>query len=453
MSRGPHLRSDPLRTYRDATALLESLVRTPPRTRDERERLGLSPIESLLDRIDNPHRRLAAIHITGSKGKGSTALYTEALLSAAGVRTGTFTSPHLEDWNERIRVAGAPIDRSEFVEALERVRSAIAELHRADADTAPAFFDALVAAAFSVFADARVDIAVVEAGIGARLDPTRACRAVATCVTGVELEHTDRLGSTIADIAREKAAVVRPGVPLVAGCMPEAALVVLEREAAQAGTPLLRLGRDFTIRREVTRADSLAGIDTAEIALAQRAIPVSLRQPGRHMLENSALALALANEVGALSRIGDTAAGTALRAAVLPGRVEVLQEAPLVIADGAHTRASIEALLAILDARSAARLVAVVSVTRGKDAARVLSPLVRRADTVIATTAEASRSLPAAELARALDALRPRAAIVQADAPSDAMRTAIRTADRDGTICATGSMYMAGAARRILRTA
>ena len=453
MSRGPHLRSDPLRTYRDATALLESLVRRPPRTRDERERLGLSPIESLLDRIGNPHRRLAAIHITGSKGKGSTALYTEALLSAAGVRTGTFTSPHLEDWNERIRVAGAPIDRSEFVEALERVRSAIAELHRADADTAPAFFDALVAAAFSVFADARVDIAVVEAGIGARLDPTRACRAVATCVTGVELEHTDRLGSTIADIAREKAAVVRPGVPLVAGCMPEAALAVLEREAAQAGAPLLRLGRDFTIRREVTRADSLAGSDTAEIALAQRAIPVSLRQPGRHMLENSALALALANEVGALSRIGDTAAGTALRAAVLPGRAEVLQEAPLVIADGAHTRASIEALLAILDARSAARLVAVVSVTRGKDAARVLSPLVRRADTVIATTAEASRSLPAAELARALDALRPRAAIVQADAPSDAMRTAIRTADRDGTICATGSMYMAGAARRILRTA
>ena len=453
MSRRPHLRSGPLRTYRDATDLLESLVRTPPRTRDERERLGLSPIESLLDRIGNPHRRLAAIHITGSKGKGSTALYTEALLSAAGVRTGTFTSPHLEDWNERIRVAGSPIGRSRFVEALERIRPAVAELHRADADSAPAFFDALVAAAFSVFADARVDIAVVEAGIGARLDPTRACRAVATCVTGVELEHTERLGSTIADIAREKAAVVRPGVPLVAGCMPVAALAVLEREAAQAGAPLLRLGRDFAIRREITRADSLAGIDTAEIALAQRAIPVSLRQPGRHMLENSALALALANEVGALSRIGDTAAGTALRAAVLPGRAEVLQEAPLVIADGAHTRASIEALLAILDARSAARLVAVVSVTRGKDAARVLSPLVRRADTVIATTAEASRSLPAAELARALDALRPRAVIVQAAAPSDAMRTAIRTADRDGTICATGSMYMAGAARRILRTA
>ena len=249
MSRSPHLRSDPLRTYRDATGFLESLVRTPPRTRDERERLGLSPIESLLDRIGNPHRRLAAIHIAGSKGKGSTALYIEALLSAAGLRTGTFTSPHLEDWNERIRVAGSPIDRPRLVEALERVRPAIAELHRADADSAPAFFDALVAAAFSVFADARVDFAVVEAGIGARLDPTRVCRAVATCVTGVELEHTERLGSTIADIAREKAAVVRPGIPLVTGSMPEAARVVLEHEAARAGAPQRRLGREITIRR------------------------------------------------------------------------------------------------------------------------------------------------------------------------------------------------------------
>ena len=416
MSRSPHLRSEPLRTYRDATGLLESLVRTPPRTRDERERLGLSPIESLLDRIGNPHRGLAAIHITGSKGKGSTALYVEALLSAAGLRAGTFTSPHLEDWNERIRVAGSPIDRSRFVEALERVRPAIAELHRADADSAPAFFDALVAAAFSVFAGARVDIAVIEAGIGARLDPTRVCRAVATCVTGVELEHTDRLGSTIADIAREKSAIVRPGIPLVTGSMPEAARVVLEHEAARAGAPQRRLGREITIRR----GDTLPSTDAApndsgrqskrgrtaapagpmrdtgvvEIVLPDRAIAVALRQPGRHMVENAALALALANEVGALRRLDDDAAGAALEATILPGRTEVLREAPLVIADGAHTRASIEALVEVLASPPPAKFVAVVSVTRGKDAAHMLRPLVRRAEAVIATAAEPSRSLP-----------------------------------------------------------
>ena len=450
MSPDRRFRDGRLRTYRDAVDFLESLVRTPPRTRGERERLGLSPIRSLLDRIGNPHRGLAAIHITGSKGKGSTALYTEALLTTAGLRTGTFTSPHLEHWNERIRVAGAPIERTAFVEALERVRPAITELQHADADAAPAFFDALVAAAFSVFASDPVDIAVVEAGIGARLDPTRVCRAVATCVTGVELEHVDRLGPTIADIAREKAAIARPGVSLVAGSMPGEARAVLEREAARIGAPLLGLSRGITIRHDVTITDS--GTRPAEISLANRTIPVTLRQPGRYMLENAALALALANEAGALSRLDDAAVEAALEATVLPGRAEVLREAPLVIADGAHTAESIEALLGIVDAQVPTRLVVVVSITRGKDAARVLSPLVRRAHTVIATTAEISRSLPAAELASVFDASDLRSAIVDIDTPADAIRMAVRVAGRDGTVCVTGSMYMAGAARRILLT-
>ena len=162
------------------------------------------------------------------------------------------------------------------------------------------------------------------------------------------------------------------------------------------------------------------------------------------MLENAALALALANEAGALNRLDDAAAGAALEATVLPGRAEVLREAPLVIADGAHTRASVEALVEILDARAPTRLVAVVSVTRGKDAAHVLSPLTRRAHTIIATTAEASRSLPAAELACDLQASGSCAAIASIDAISDAIRTAVRVAGRAGTVCVTGSIYMAG---------
>ena len=472
MNRHPSWRSDGLRSFRDAAAFLESLVRRPPRSREERERLGLSPIKSLLERVGAPHHRLAAIHVTGSKGKGSTALYTEALLSAAGFRTGTFTSPHLEDWNERIRVDGSPIDRSEFAAALARIRPAIADLHDTDADAAPAFFDALVAAAFCVFADARVDFAVIEAGIGARLDPTRVCRAVVTCVTGVELEHTERLGPTVAAVAREKAAIVRPGIPLVTGWMPDAARSVVEREAARAGAPIRWLGRDITIRhgtgsapggsapsgpdhrerrgRTVRTVGVLPETGVAEVALAGRTIPVALRQPGAHMVGNAALALALADEVGALDRLDDAAAGAALEAVILPGRAEVLREAPLVIADGAHTRASIEALVGVLGPLRAPRVVAVVSVTRGKDAAHMLDPLVRRADVVIATTAEPSRSLPARALACALRDSRPLIPIECIPAPGDAMREAVRLAGCEGTVCATGSMYLAGAARRTL---
>ena len=470
MTPAPHVPGDRLRTYGDATAFLHSLVRTPPRTRDERERLGLFPVESLLERIGNPHHGLAAIHITGSKGKGSTALYTETLLGAAGLRTGTFTSPHLEDWNERIRVAGSPIERPAFVEALERVRPAVVDLHRADADSAPAFFDALVAAAFAVFAEASVDVAVIEAGIGARLDPTRTCLAVATCVTGVELEHTEQLGPTVASIAREKAAIVRPGIPLVTGSMPDSARAIMELEAVRAGAPVRRLGRDITILdgatsrpagaaptgpggREARGGAVMPGTSIREavpatIVLSDRTIPVALRQPGRHMLQNAALALALANVVGALRRLDDAAAGAALATAILPGRVEVLRESPLVVADGAHTCASIEALARMLDPRHTTRLVAVVSVTRGKDAAHILQPLVRHAHVVVATAAEPSRSLPADTLAFELEDSWPHVPIEVIPEPSDAIRAAIRLAGGDGTVCVTGSMYLAGAARR-----
>ena len=489
MSPDRHLRGGRLRSYRDAADFLRSLVRSRPRTRRERETLGLSPIESLLACIGDPHREVPAIHITGSHGKGSTALCTEALLTAAGLRAGTFTSPHLEVWNERIRIAGAPIDDVALVGALERIRPAVAALHRADADAAPAFFDALAAAAFSIFADSSVDIAVVEAGIGARLDPTRVCRAVATCVTGVDLEHTDRLGPTIPDIAREKAAIARRGVPLVVGSVPDAAREVLEREAERAGAPLRCLGRDFVIRRgaglsfkrrhrepptarQVERPrrstplgerpeavgrqpleDSLAGAIPAEVTLQGRAIPFTLRRPGRHMIENAALALALSDAAGALNRLDDSAAGAALESAVLPGRVEVLRERPLVIADGAHTPAAIEALLSILGTLDTPRLVVVVSATRGKDVVRTLSPLVRHADAVIATTAEPSRSVPSAQLAGVLETIHRPASIIDVDLPRDAILAAMRIAGRDGAVCVTGSMYVAGAARRMLRSA
>ena len=309
---------------------------------------------------------------------------------------------------------------------------------------------------------------MIEAGIGARLDPTRACRAIATCITGVELEHTERLGPTVADIAREKAAIVRPGIPLVTGSMPEPARAVLEAEAVRAGAPLLRLGCDITIRlgddlpstgpasglpkhaHTGRPTGSLRETGPAEIVVSDRTVPVALRQPGRHMVENAALALALADEIGALRRLDDAAAGDALEAADLPGRAEVLRESPLVIADGAHTRTSIEALVGTLEPRHTARLVAVVSVTRGRDAAHLLRPLVRHASIVVATAAEPSRSLSADALARVLTDSKPHIPIEVIPAPADAIRAAVRLAEEDGTVCVTGSMYLAGAARRTL---
>ena len=189
------------------------------------------------------------------------------------------------------------------------------------------------------------------------------------------------------------------------------------------------------------------------MTLYGRAIPFGLRRPGRHMIENAALALALSDAAGALSRLDDSAAGAALESAALPGRGEVLRERPLVIADGAHTPAAIEALLSIFGALDTPRLIVVVSVTRGKDVVRMLSPLVRHADAVIATTAEPSRSVPSAQLAGLLETIHRHASIIDVDPTRDAILAAMRIAGRDGAVCVTGSMYVAGAACRMLRRA
>ena len=169
------------------------------------------------------------------------------------------------------------------------------------------------------------------------------------------------------------------------------------------------------------------------------------------MIDNAALALALVDGTGALSRLDDRAAGAALESAVLPGRAEVLRERPLVVADGAHTRAAVEALVEILGAPGAARLIAVVSVTRGKDAVRMLAPLVRHADAVFATTAEPLRSLPSPGLASVLRKSNPQTPVSAVAEPADAIRAATGAAGSDGTVCATGSMYMAGAVRGMFR--
>ena len=160
---------------------------------------------------------LRCVHIVGSKGKGSTALYAEAIAEGAGVRTATFTSPHLESWNERFRIRAKPIDDSSLLAAIEKLRPHVISVRDQHRDDPPTFFDTLTALGLMLFADAEVDLAIIEAGIGARLDATTIAPAIVTCVTSIEKEHTDKLGNTLEQIATEKAGVIRSATPLVLG--------------------------------------------------------------------------------------------------------------------------------------------------------------------------------------------------------------------------------------------
>ena len=422
-------------------------MREDPRDYRARAALARHPVRALLGPLGDPQTALSAVHIAGSKGKGSTALLLEALLQRAGLHTGTYTSPHLQRWTERIRIDGRDIPVDRFVEIIEGLRPRVAALLAQDPDTAPSFFDVLTAAAFAAFRDAGVDCAIVETGIGGRLDATNVLDPLVTCITSVELEHTDKLGGTFADIAREKAGIARPGVPLVTGPLPREAMEVIHDHAARIGAPLWRLGEDFQM---ATRDGG-----TGEILLEVRAGKMHLEVPVRGstppcMLQNAALALVLASLTGLVpaATLAD-AAREALPRIRLPGRLEILREDPCVVVDGAHTESSMRALAAMLDALPARRRHLVISITRGKDPARLLAPLTGRASRLWVTRADAERSMTADAVAKALQAAGFEELHTEPD-PLRALEAAQAGLTRDDLLCVTGSMYMAGLAREHL---
>jgi dihydrofolate synthase/folylpolyglutamate synthase len=438
---------EPIRSVADAAAFLEGLINFERRADVPYARFDLVPIERLLACVGDPQRRLSVIHVAGSKGKGSTALLCEAVLRALGESVGTFTSPHLERWTERFRVAGREVEGDALAAAVERLRPHIDALRDEDPARAPTFFDATTAAAFQLFAEAGVDRVVLEVGLGGRLDSTNVVDPAVACVTTIELEHTDKLGDTLAAIAAEKAGIVKARRPVVIGALaPEAEAVVLARARA-VEAPARVLGRDFHVA--VRRAD----LDGLALRLCDGELEVDATLPllGAHHAANAALAVACARALGHDGAALAAAVQRGFATVALPGRIEVLGRAPWIVVDGAHTAASARALAAALAAvpRAAAHLV--LSISAGKDLAAILHALLPIADQITVTRAEAARSLDPAEVAAAVRAARPGLALRVVPNPHLALRAAREAMPRDGLLVATGSIYLAGIARRLWR--
>ena len=341
--------------------------------------------------------------MAGSKGKGSTALFAEAVLRAAGARVGTFTSPHLERWTERFRIDGEEVAPERLAGAVDELRPHVDELCAAGGDTVPSFFDATTAAALLLFRDLRVDCAVLEVGLGGRLDSTNAVSPAVCAITSIELEHTDLLGDTLAAIAAEKAGILKPGVPAVCGALPDEALAVVERRAAELGCPLARIGREIELEVEVAAPDATR-LRYREGALA---FDAQIAAPGAHQAANAALAVAAVQRVLAPIAPAQLAAAAraGLAAAVLPARVEIVSRAPWIVIDAAHTGASARALAAVL-AQIARPVDFVLSVSAGKDTGAILDALLPLARSLTLTRAEPVRSLDPQEIAVAARAVR-----------------------------------------------
>ncbi|MBK7642439.1 MAG: bifunctional folylpolyglutamate synthase/dihydrofolate synthase [Planctomycetes bacterium] len=420
----------------EALARLDALVNWERRDRDASMRRGLEPIQGLLARMGNPERSFRAVHITGTKGKGTTSALIEAGLRRAGLATGLYTSPHVERVNERVRVRGAEVGDEELAFALETALEARASAPPGSQAGESTWFDLVTAAAFLVFARAKIEWAVVEVGLGGRLDSTNVVRGEVCVITNIDLEHTAVLGNSRREIAREKAGILKPGSTLVTG--------VRAGEAPPEDDPAV------VIEREA------AGLEV-------RTLRPQVSDPGASAFErNTALACLVLDELGRRGLTRASAAGVSERAPVsaalldaqtlasarLPGRAERRRVgATAVVLDAAHVASSVSLLLAELsrEREFLSPPVVLLALGRDKDARSILKALESRVDRVVCTTVASGPLRDAETLAQEARTLG-----IVAETAADPERGLARALDltaKGGWVLVLGSFYLVGALR------
>lgn len=404
-------------------------------------KLGLNTMRALLHAIGNPERLLRTLHIGGTNGKGSTAAMAAAMLQASGKRVGLYTSPHLVEFRERIRVNGVMIAENQLADLAELVREAN------PLATAPTFFEATTAMALRYFADSRVDIVVMEVGLGGRFDATNVIDPIACAITTIALDHQEYLGRTEEAIAYEKAGIIKPSVPVVIGKMGPEAGEVMRRVAAAQPAPLWKLGSEFSVE-----GDGPEGFAYKGPAWAFEGLHCGLA--GQHQLDNAACAIALL-EAGGQSEawVDEESVRKGLRAVKWEGRLEVIEEYPRVLLDGAHNPAAAVALARYLEEFLAhhpdSRIILLWGMMRDKDHRQFIAPLLPLVSEIVLTQAGLARSATVQELRQVLtDRDMP---VLEELLPADALRTAKKQAAAHDLICVTGSLMLLGDIKAAIR--
>jgi len=435
-------------------------------------RMGIERMRRLLEAIGSPERNLPIIHIAGTKGKGSTSAMIAAVLSAAGYRTGLFTSPHLERIEQRLIIDGQPCDPEEFAVLLDLVRPAVEALDR-DADNGrsrPTFFEIMTAMALLHFARQKVQAVVLEVGLGGRLDATNACQPVISVITSISFDHTQQLGNTLAAIAGEKAGIIKPGVPVISGVVAPEARDVIRQVCRRMGSRLIERDTDFAfdyfpprhleseaacgqlVYRQVPCEPSAADSRPARVR-AGHADAFDLTLLGRHQAANAATALATLDVLRHLGwNLPAVAVQRALAAVSWPARVQILSRRPTVVMDVAHNVASIQALVETLEESfSATRRLLIFATSQDKDVRGMLSCLLDHFDEGYFTCySNNSRAVPPEKLQQAAEELTGRRWPTFAD-PAAAWKATGQSATATDLICITGSFFLAAEMGPLIR--
>ncbi|MDR1806328.1 MAG: dihydrofolate synthase, partial [Propionibacteriaceae bacterium] len=432
--------------HRSVVAALES------RWPEQRVAKGTERIEAVLDLLGRPQDAAPLIHITGTNGKGSTAIIVDALLRAQGLRTGRFSSPHLVDPAERIAIDGAPISPDLFDETWAAIEPCVTLVDNQRLGGVPlTFFEVITAMAYAAFADAPVDALIMEVGMGGTWDATNVADAEVAVVTPIGLDHTHLLGPTVTAIAAEKAGIIKPDAyAVLAGQLPEAAAVLLDRCAAVGAQPVLE-GQDFgLLSRQPAVGGQLLRIEGAGGPVGDLHLPLF----GAAMAENAAVAVAAVEAFHGLRGLDPAIIEAGFANVVAPARTELVHAGPPIVVDTCHNPPAVAATLATMDEAFAfTPQIAVWAAMADKDSEtnlRLLEPAVAH---LVATQVASPRALPAAELgALAAEVFGPARVTVAPDV-ADAIERAVTLADDAGPaagILVGGSVILAGAARHLL---
>ena len=395
-------------------------------------KFGLENINALCDALGRPERAFRSVHVAGTNGKGSVTAMLETAIRAAGHPSARYTSPHLARLEERFVVDGREVDTASLRRALGEVQHAVGRLQRSGTlSTLPTFFECATAAAFLIFRDARVEVAVLEVGLGGRLDATNVVQPLVTAITSIDFDHQAQLGDSLASIAREKAGIVKPGVPVVCGPVPPEARAVIDEVSAERAAPVVHVTE--TLLRD-------RGFGTVTLAL-----------PGRHQRDNAAVAVGVLDAMSQRGiRVPDQAIRRGLAEASWPARLERRSYGPReVLLDAAHNPAGARALASYLEEIGWTKVTLLFGAMSDKDARGMLRPLAPLCARVITTTAPSPRAATAVELAEAARAvLDSRVPVDAIDDPHAALQ---RAADAQDPVVAAGSIFLIGPLRDILR--
>jgi len=387
-------------------------------------KLGLRNTEALLNALADPHKEFPSVQIAGTNGKGSTAVTLDSICRAAGIRTGLFTSPHLISITERIKIDGAAISESDFANLTLQVKTTANELiKQGHLETQPTFFEHVTAIALLAFREAKVEVAILETGLGGRLDSTTAAGAEIVAITPVSMDHEEYLGNTLAEIAAEKAAIIHPGVTAIVAPQAEAVLEVIARQSERAGVAPRFTGQ--------TLPNSYENIS------------IGLR--GRHQIVNVSAAIALAEALRERGfPITRAAIVRGIESANHPGRVEMWEGRPGYLFDGAHNLAAAHALRDYLDEFVTQPITLIFAAMKDKALSEMAATLFPKADELILTKPDNPRAATVEMLMSVLPVSFDRARVRLASSALEAVQLAREVTPADGLVCVTGSLYLIG---------